>query len=77
MAALAGDDFAGALREHYAAKRPTKAEVAPLHASIERVRARIDAIHGEFRLRELDTRRAEEEAQRNAALEAVRAGATA
>jgi hypothetical protein len=65
---LASDEYAAALREHYAAKRPTDADLEPLRAAIEQTARRREAIKAELRLRDLDALRADEEAERADAL---------
>jgi hypothetical protein len=66
--ALASDDFAAALREHYAARRPTDADLEPLRTEIDHANRRRDAIKAELRLRELDMQREEDERIREAAV---------
>lgn len=66
---LSSDEFAAALREQYAATRPTEADLAPKVEQASDARRLVKAIRAELELRELDDRRAEEERQREAALE--------
>jgi hypothetical protein len=66
---LSSDGFADALREQYAARRPSEADLAPKVEEAGRLNRRAAAIKAELELRELDDLRAEEARRREAALD--------
>jgi hypothetical protein len=68
---IASDAFADAMREHYAAKRPSEDDAAPVRERLERTIRRCRAIRAELELRKLDTLRASEESKRETALAAL------
>jgi hypothetical protein len=74
---IASDAFKQAAIEHYAAGRPTEAELAPHREELARVGRRRQAIDAELGLRELDRQRAAEEAKREAALERLKESSAA
>jgi hypothetical protein len=64
----ASDEFAKAMRESFAAKRPSEAELEPTRSRPGRDSAGLEAMRAELEPRKLDERHASDEAKREATL---------
>jgi hypothetical protein len=73
LVVIASDEFATAMRERFAAKRPSEADLEPTRARLAETSRRRKAMKAELDLRKLYELRASEEAKRQAALEAMSA----